>query len=240
MERGSKALQASWEKMGREEPFWSVITSPEFRSDVMTDQAKEEFYESGAAEVRTMLDFLRRADVNLPQGSCVDYGAGAGRVSIHLAEHFDKVIAADMSRPHLDQAKARAEALGLLNLRTLPVSPTGEELAHLFGQVALVHSIIALQHSQPNVTKGALATIGRLLREGGVAFFQVPTFHPAYDFETAVLGGKPFDSPMELHAVRQRDVFAIMYREGCVPVGVFEYDRVGACWDNRYFIFQKA
>ncbi len=110
----------------------------------------------------------------------------------------------------------------------------------MFGQMAFVHSIIALQHSHPNIIKRVLASIGRLLKQDGIAFFQVPTFHPAYDFETAVLDGRPYDDPMELHAVRQRDVFAIMQRQGCIPVGVFDYDRVSACWDNRYFIFQKS
>lgn len=239
MDTASKALKASWEKMGREEPYWSVVTSPAFKSDVMTEQGKKDFYESGAAEVQTMLDFLYRADVGMQKGLCVDYGAGTGRVSVHLAKHFEAVIAADMSQPHLDIAREHATALGLTNLETLQVSPTGEELAPLFGKVALVHSIIALQHSHPSIIKSALANIGRLLTQGGKTFFQVPTFHAAYDFETGILGGKPFDSPMELHAIRQRDVFAILRREGCFPVGVFEYDRVGGSWEDRYFIFEK-
>jgi hypothetical protein len=44
---------------------------------------------------------------------------------------------------------------------------------------------------------------------------------------------------MELHAVRQREVFAAMGTEGCLPMAVFEIDRVGGGWSSHYFVFRR-
>src|ERR1700679_2275475 len=94
-------VQESWESLGRSEPFWSVLTGEQFKSDKITSHAQGVFYDSGAAEIDIVRGLLKRADLALPAGKCLDYGCGVGRVTIHLARLFDSVLGADISRPHL-------------------------------------------------------------------------------------------------------------------------------------------
>ncbi len=151
-------VQESWEGLGRSEPFWSVLTGEEFKSDKITHQAQQVFFESGAAEIDLVRGLLRRADLVLPAGKCLDYGCGVGRVTIHLAGLFDSVLGADISRPHL-----------------------------------AIAADYASKHAVNNVV-----------------------YHH-----------------------RQRDVFAAMATEDCLPMGVFEIDRVGGGWSSHYFLFRR-
>jgi 2-polyprenyl-3-methyl-5-hydroxy-6-metoxy-1,4-benzoquinol methylase len=232
-------VQESWEGLGRSEPFWSVLTGEAFKSDKINHHAQQVFFDSGAAEIDTVRDLLRRADLALPAGKCLDYGCGLGRVTIHLAGLFDSVLGADISRPHLTIASDYASRHAINNIAYRHVGGGANELQDVLGQFSFIYSVIVLQHSPPAVINETIHAFGRLLAPGGVALFQLPTYHVNYDFDSAILGGKPYVQPMELHAVRQREVFAAMAMEGCSPMGVFEIDRVGAGWSSHYFLFRR-
>ncbi len=233
-------LQKAWEKLGTVDPYWSVMTNDAFKMASITPQDKRAFFDSGQHEIGILKQLLKRADLALPQGKCLDYGCGIGRVTIHLAGLFDSVLGVDISRPHLSLAEENAKEYGINNATFQHIDGKGRKLLGLKGTFAFVHSVIALQHSHPSIILSALEVFGKLLAPGGLALFQVPTHHDAYDYDTALFDGKPFDSLMELHAVRQRDVFAAMAAQHCQPMGVFEIDRVGAGWSNHYFIFSRT
>jgi SAM-dependent methyltransferase len=232
-------VQESWEGLGRSEPFWSVLTGEEFKSDKITVHARRVFFDSGGAEIAIIRGLLRRADLLLPAGKCLDYGCGVGRVTIHLAGLFDSVLGADISRPHLAIAADYASGQAIKNVAYLHVPGGANQLQDFLGQFAFIYSVIVLQHSPPGVIIETIHAFGRLLAPGGVALFQLPTYHEHYDYDRAIVGGKPYDHPMELHAARQREVFAAMATEGCLPMGVFEIDRVGGGWASHYFLFRR-
>jgi SAM-dependent methyltransferase len=232
-------VQESWEGLGRSEPFWSVLTGEAFKSDKITHHAQQVFFDSGGAEIDIIRGLLRRADLVLPAGKCLDYGCGVGRVTIHLAGLFDSVLGADISRPHLAIAADYASGHAINNVVYQHVGGGANQLQNFLGQFAFIYSVIVLQHSPPGVIIETIHAFGRLLAPGGVALFQLPTYHEHYDYDRAILGGKPYDHPMEVHAVRQREVFAAMAMEGCLPMGVFEIDRVGGGWSSHYFLFRR-
>jgi SAM-dependent methyltransferase len=233
-------LQTAWEELGVADPYWSVLTNDTFRLGSIDLQRKHQFFDSGRSEIEILKKLLSLADLPLPEGRCLDYGCGVGRVTIHLATLFDSVLGADISRPHLSLASAICKEHGIENVAFQHIDANAQELLPLRGTFAFIHSLITLQHSHPSIILSVLAAFGQLLMPRGLALFQVPTHHDAYDYDKALFGTEPFDGPMELHAVRQRDIFQVMATQACQPMGVFEIDRVGAGWSNHYFIFSKA
>jgi SAM-dependent methyltransferase len=232
-------VQESWEGLGCSEPFWSVLTNEAFKTDKITDHAQRAFFESGGAEIDIIRDLFRRADFAFPAGKCLDYGCGVGRVTIHLARLFDSVLGADISRPHLAIAADYASSHDITNVVYQHVGGGANQLQNFQSKFAFIYSVLVLQHSPPSVIIETIHAFGRLLAPGGVTLFQLPTYHENYDYDRAMLGGKPYDHPMEMHAVRQREVFAAMAMERCLPMGIFEIDRVGGGWSSHYFLFHR-
>src|SRR5205807_2338866 len=104
-----------------------------------------------------------------------------------LAERFPKVIAADISSPHLELAAQAVADRGLHNVEFLRVASV-PELRQL-PQFDAFFSMISLQHNPPPVIKLLLDIILRRLRPGGIAYFQVPTQRADFEFDVdAYLG----------------------------------------------------
>src|SRR5262249_46185923 len=71
-------LATVWSRLGRDDPYWSVLASEEFRFANMsrTDQI-DRFFESGRFDVERAEKYLSRNSRCLPKhGVCVDYGCG--------------------------------------------------------------------------------------------------------------------------------------------------------------------
>ena len=101
-------------------------------------------------------------------GVCVEVGCGPGRMTRHLAERFDRVIAVDVSPGML--ALARADA----NVEYRVVS--GEGLDGVEDAVAdVLVCYLVLQHlPRRAVVLAFLHEFARVLAPGGQAFVQLP------------------------------------------------------------------
>lgn len=228
-----------WSKLGREAPFWSVLSGCARAPEVAPAEAAE-FFASGAGEIDQMEEFFRAAGCEAPrQGLCVDWGCGLGRVTLHLARRFDRAVGVDISAEHLQRARAnmeRVDAQAARKIDFLCLAHQQREIRRLRGQVALVHCILVLQHIPPPLMIRALRTFTRLLRPGGFAFFQIPTSGQGYDpkrFE--------YDSSrdFDMHALPETVIDAIFREGGCTRVARFEKDRTGPGFVSHYFIYRR-
>lgn len=218
--------EATWTHLGETEPHWSVLSAERFKQDHLRDH-REEFYASGRGDVELLLAFLARNGVATDHMKRVlEYGCGVGRVTRHLADHFEHVEACDISPSHLAQAQACVEAAGRHNvafrrIHTL-ADATGPE------DVDLVFSVIVLQHNPPPAILAILRALLGRLRPGGVGYFQLPTHAVGYEFRLDdYLSGGLGAEHIEMHYVPQRHVFEVIEAAGCSVLEVREDDWVG-------------
>lgn len=218
--------EATWTRLGREEPHWSVISAERFKQNQLSAH-EAEFYASGAGDVDTFFAFMTRNGVDPgPFERVLELGCGLGRVTRFLAERFPQVLACDISPTHLQQAQDYLAGQGLANTRFVRI----QGIADLQGPADLdaVFSVIVLQHNPPPAIAAILAALLQRLRIGGVAYFQVPTHAADYRFKLDdYLAHGLAARHIEMHCVPQRLVFRIAAEAGCEVLEVREDDWVG-------------
>lgn len=233
-------VKAKWEQLGRTEPHWSVLASPEFKPDRIADTA-DAFYGSGWGDFGLFQHAAERCNVKLPvDGTCFELGCGVGRVTLWLAQSFRKVIGADISASHLAVAESAVARSGRTNieLRLLDKPEAVEQLPAF----EAFYSVIVLQHNPPPVMQWLLRTILLKLKPGGLAFFQLPTVGEAYAFDTATYLQQPADSTlMEMHVLPEDVVLEVLRETGCELLEAREHDCIGAAgWFSQTFLVRKA
>lgn len=137
--------------------------------------AAHELYVGDPGRGRQELDDLfGRLGADPRGGTCVEVGCGAGRMTVHLAERFDRVVAVDVSPAMLEQARASVDAAGRDNVAFELVS--GERLEGVDGTVAdTLVCYLVLQHApERRLVAGLLAEFARVLAPDGEAFVQLP------------------------------------------------------------------
>jgi SAM-dependent methyltransferase len=204
-------VERTWTRLGETEPHWSVITEPRFKAasfaanrDVFHDYGRRNEAQLAAAAARAGLDVTRYR-------TCFELGCGVGRETVWLAERFARVIGADISQPHLDTA--RAAVSGRDNVTLLHITRLAELAA--LPAYDLLYCRIVLQHNPPPVITAILAQMLGGLAPGGAAFFQVPVWIPGYRFRVADYLADLQTGPMEMHALPQRRLLAIVEDAGC-------------------------
>ena len=221
--------EQTWTRLGDEEPHWSVISAEQFRQDRLEGH-RAEFYASGARDVDVFLAFLARNGVDAAQlHRVLEFGCGLGRVTRHLAERFDEVLALDISPNHLRQAQIHLDDCGLRNVRWRRLRGLADlDAADGGPDVDAVFSLIVLQHNPPPVMVTLLERLLRRLRPGGVAYFQVPTHAADYRFRIAdYLAHGIGARHIEMHYLPQRRIFRIAHDTGCDVLEVREDDWTG-------------
>lgn len=174
-------IRAQWTKLGEEDPHWSVLTSDSYRANKLDQKALERFYASGQGSTNTLRTMLARAGLEIRGGVCLELGAGVGRVTRHLADLFDKVVAVDISPGNLALCREHMAASGVGNVETIQVS--GVKDFETLPEFDFFYSIIVLQHNPPPIQKAILRTLFKKLRAGGMVFFQIPTSFKGYSFD---------------------------------------------------------
>ena len=157
-------LAQNWNTLGRQQTITSIISTLDFGDE-------EAFFQSGLIEVEWLLALL--SDINIqPSGPALDFGCGIGRLTQALACHFDDVVGVDIAPSMLEIANARnafpEKCRYLLNQK--------DNLA-IFGneEFNLIMTSIVLQHVGPELAKKYLAEMIRILKPGGILFFQLPS-----------------------------------------------------------------
>lgn len=239
-ERIWQHVRDTWSRLGREDPYFSVVTSEQYRLGKMSPELVERFYDSGQTDIHRVERYLARNGRELPRdGVCVDYGCGLGRVTLWLARHCKRVIAVDVSEAHLQIARRELAARGVNNVE-FRLLRRRDDLSMLRG-ADLFHSVIVLQHNPPPIIADILQFALNGLNKGGAAFFQVPTygFNYGWDYDRFMAVDLPA-ADMEMHVVPQSTVFELATQAGCVPIEVQPDGCAGMpYWVSNTFLFVK-
>lgn len=236
-------IQSVWHHLGETEPHWSVLTAERFKQESIRGN-EADFYDSGRQDADTLLGVLARNGIDYTSlKSCLDYGCGIGRVTRWLAERFERVYGYDISRAHLQSAKAYLAGEGIRNV-TLCHLKQIQDLENL-PKVDLIYSHLVLQHNPPPIIGLIVRQFMRALKEGGVAYFQIPTYKLGYRFSLSQYlseGVAENESNLEMHALPQSRVFDIVRQEGGIPIEVFEDGCLGFGYGavSNTFLVQKT
>lgn len=218
-------IHEQWSLLGVSEPFWSVVTQPQYYRDQFAAN-KAQFDISGDGLCYLFLSALRRNDINPNEiQSVFELGCGTGRITAYLAKQFNRVIAGDISQPHLDLARTclATEAIGNVELVRLK----NIELFVNLPKVDAVFTVITLQHNPPPVSAWILRNLLNALNPGGVAYFQMPSYKNGYLFEAERYLNTPPPSTFEMHFLPQKDIFRIIAESNCHCLEIREDGMVG-------------
>ena len=145
---------------------WDAAAASERLDDYVGDPA------TAHAELESL--FGRLGDD--PRGGvCAEVGCGPGRMTIDLAERFDRVLAVDVSPAMLEAARQRVVAPNV-ELRLV----SGDLLDSVEDGVAdVLVCYLVLQHlPRRAVVLAYLREFARVLAPGGRAFLQIPVLGP--------------------------------------------------------------
>jgi cyclopropane fatty-acyl-phospholipid synthase-like methyltransferase len=155
---------SDWEELARREPYFPVLTDEGVRD--------EAFFETGEADIALLLPAVASLlGRDVPLTSVLDFGCGAGRLTIPLARRAVGVVGADIAPSVLEHARKNAREAGLNNV-------TFVETRELRGQFDFVCSLLVFQHIRPAEGYKLIRALLRLLNPGGVAVLQL-TMEPS-------------------------------------------------------------
>lgn len=225
-------IRAQWTHLGETEPHWSVLVQEEFRAQRMDDAAKEAFNLSGAAMTELIGLFERRTATVVNRGVCLELGCGVGRITRHLADEFQKVIAVDISPGNLAVCDEYLRTEQVTNVDLKLVSNPRDFGS--FPEIDFFFSVIVLQHNSPPVQKFILQAILQRIRPGGAALFQIPTAMADYRFDVAEYLDTPHPT-MEMHGLPTAIVLDTIRDAGLVVRDVAADPFIGIMGSNTFF-----
>lgn len=159
----------SWQIWAARDPFYAVLsTETRFRSAQMTEADRSAFYASGEQSIRTVLDHVSGIQPALRRGRALDFGCGAGRLVVPLAQEFEAAVGIDISPVMRKLSLAHAADRGLANVS---VAASVDEAA---GSFDFIHSLMVFQHIPTPVGMEIIAKLLDRVAPGGVTALQVP------------------------------------------------------------------
>ena len=223
----------AWEKLGKEEPYFSVITHDEMKTENLTEEVISRFFQSGNLKTIEIISSLKRNGVsNLERLSVLELGCGCGRITKSLARNFGHVDAVDISEGNLRIAR---EHIKDTNVDFFLMKEVEDYLK--LPQADIIYSFIVLQHNCPPVIEYILNVMMNKVNPNGILMFQVPTYYWGYTFCYEEYMSQP--EGMEMHCFPQNRIFELAYENQCIPLEVYPYLCTGRQDHSMMFIFRK-
>jgi SAM-dependent methyltransferase len=162
-----------WDDLGRVDPLWAVLTSPERRYGKWNP---EEFFASGAAEIAHVMRHAAQLGLPRHNRAALDFGCGVGRLTRALAKHIDRCVGVDISESMIAMAREWNRDMPTCHF----VLNTAGDLG-AFGDDSfdLIYSNIVLQHlPSVRLIESYIAEFIRTLTTDGLLVFQLPRHIP--------------------------------------------------------------
>lgn len=238
------SLERAWDIMGEKEPFYSVITNEEFKSENLSSEVIDQFYSSASAQANTQYVAEKLKDLkalslkDFHDKRALDFGCGVGRNALHLAPHFKTLVGLDISEKHLMRAREICEKKGILN--TEFYKSTHEITS--FGKFDFIFSVITLQHIPPPLMKQYIHQLLSMLNPKGLAFLQFPIEAEGYKFlENKFITEKGNEKHWDMHILPENEARKIISKEDCtlLEIDLTAGNQCGGKWKGAYFIIEK-
>lgn len=124
-----------WEIIARRDPWFGVVSTPDFRSGAAAPEVREHFYRTGEDDIaRVLAWFDRDIGARPASGRALDIGCGVGRLTRAIAKVTPSVAGYDVAETMLAIARENAPPNAEFST-TLPPGP-----------FAWINSYIVFQH----------------------------------------------------------------------------------------------
>jgi SAM-dependent methyltransferase len=229
---------ATWRYFGERDPYYGVLSHPEFRRDALNAESRASFFRSGANTITHWLAGAEAAVGPIARGAALDFGCGVGRLCFPLAARFDSVSAVDASPGMLRELEENRAAMGGSNITafcSLDAVPN-DSIDFAFSQ-------LVLQHIERRRGYALIQEVFRTLRPGGVMCLEIligtdrsaPVraaralrhHFPPIQFAYNALRGRPtFDRPMQMNVYDANRIARDLFRAGAARVTLSRSDTV--------------
>src|ERR1700742_1587300 len=169
--RLSDNSDTSWRHFGKNDPYFGVFSTDEFRGRNLNEATLKEFFNSGETQIDEILQTTRlHVNAEMATGAALDFGCGVGRLVLPLAKRFDSATGVDISSDYCDEAKRNCDQRGISN-----VSFTEDLSAPLAAgqRFDFIHSSLVFNHIPWIRGQKIIADMFEMLRPGGVMAIQV-------------------------------------------------------------------
>lgn len=164
-----KELQDTWDRFGRKDPLWAIISTPEKKGNKWQ---LDEFFETGVSEIAAVMRFAAGLKLPAHHRKALDFGCGVGRLTQALANHFDEVVGLDIAPSMLrladkhNQQPARCKYL---------LNRTSDLRMFADNTFDFIYTNMVLQHMRPDYAKSYIVEFLRVLNPNGLLVFQLPS-----------------------------------------------------------------
>jgi SAM-dependent methyltransferase len=159
-----------WKQWGKEDPLYGVASWANKEKEGSSPWTDEDFYALGESDWRDFLEHWTQYGVSR-QGTCVEIGCGAGRMTRMLAGFFDRVAAVDVSEGMIEKARKATGSNVEFFVVDSNVIPVASDSA------SAVFSTHVLQHlDSVEIGYGYFREAYRILAPGGTLMIHIPLY----------------------------------------------------------------
>jgi SAM-dependent methyltransferase len=239
-----------WEKWGKENPLFGVLSQPKFLNANLNEQSREEFFLSGERHVDHVYHVIHKKLHNdFQPGRVLDFGCGVGRLLIPFARRAQTVVGIDVSPSMLEQAVNNCRERGLKSVELLDRADLDRLGPNSFD---LVHSYIVFQHIPVSEGERLLRKLLDLIAIGGIGVIHLPFSNVKSATRRAISAlrarsnlmhglfnltqGRSFSWPlMQMNGYSMNRVFDILFASRCSDLHVEFVDDQGIRGAILYF-----
>lgn len=161
-------LRRNWNQLGHRDPLESILTRT---PDKTAAWDVDEFFRTGGLEVARVMAHVDRLAPSLSKARALDFGCGVGRVTQGLADHFTEAVGVDVAVSMVEAARKWNRQPDRCRFTLNEATDLRQFESNGFD---LVYSRLVLQHIPPNLVKGYIPELVRVLKPDGLLMFQLP------------------------------------------------------------------
>jgi SAM-dependent methyltransferase len=151
---------ADWRALGDSQPYWGVLSHPDFLTENITPDRIEAFYATGKPYIADIARRLEAATGAAPSGRALDFGCGVGRLAEAMQAYASRVTGVDISPGMLELARGRGTNVEYLD--HIPAGPFD-----------WINSFIVFQHIPPERGEQIIEELVGKLADGGMVSLQL-------------------------------------------------------------------
>lgn len=234
----SNTTEQHWQKLGKTNPYFGVLSDPKFLDENLNAQSREEFFQSGERHVNHVIHIIQtRLRGDFQPMRVLDFGCGVGRLLIPFAGRAQTVVGIDVSPGMLEQAANNCRERGLNAVQLLRADELKQLAPNSFN---LVHSYIVFQHIPVSEGERLLRKLVDLIEPGGFGVIHLTFSDPRPGWRRCISAMRAKSNLMHgvLNLVRGRP-----YSWPLIQMNTYSLNRVleiliAACCSNLYIEFE--